>query len=459
MANTTNFGWETPDDTDLVKDGALAMRTLGNAIDTSLVDLKGGTTGQVLSKTSNTDMDFSWVTSDDANAIQNAIVDAKGDLITATAADTPARLAVGSNGDTLVADSAATTGLRWQGNYSAGKNKIINGDFNINQRGFTSSTSSGYGFDRWRLSAVDGTITYSAQTFTAGAAPVSGYEATNFARVASTGQTATNAVSLLAQRIEDVRTLAGQTATISFWAKAASGTPKVAVEIEQVFGSGGSPSASVTVYGGQVTLGTTWQRYSVTFTGATVIPSLSGKTVGTTANTSELRVLLWTSAGTDFNARTGSLGIQTNTIDFWGVQLEAGSVATAFQTATGTLQGELAACQRYYWRNTNGASTGIFASGGVAFSTTQGIVPVVMPVPMRITPTSLDTTGTASNYRLYNGSINTALSAVPTIGAGDSTPNVVMLNVTVASGLTAGSNFQLSANSSSTAYLGFGAEL
>jgi hypothetical protein len=64
MANTTNFGWETPDDTDLVKDGAAAMRTLGNAIDTSMVDLKGGTTGQILSKTSNTDMDFTWIAND-----------------------------------------------------------------------------------------------------------------------------------------------------------------------------------------------------------------------------------------------------------------------------------------------------------------------------------------------------------------------------------------------------------
>ena len=58
MANTTNFNWETPDDTDLVKDGAAAIRTLGSAIDTSLVDLKGGTTGQVLSKATNTDMDL-----------------------------------------------------------------------------------------------------------------------------------------------------------------------------------------------------------------------------------------------------------------------------------------------------------------------------------------------------------------------------------------------------------------
>jgi hypothetical protein len=64
MATTTNFGWETPDDTDLVKDGAAAMRTLGNSIDTSFVDLKGGTTGQVLSKASATDLDYTWVTAE-----------------------------------------------------------------------------------------------------------------------------------------------------------------------------------------------------------------------------------------------------------------------------------------------------------------------------------------------------------------------------------------------------------
>ena len=113
MANTTNFNWETPDDTDLVKDGAAAIRTLGSAIDTSLVDLKGGTTGQVLSKATNTDMDFTWVAQDDSNAIQNAIVDAKGDLISATAADTPARLAVGTDNQRLVAASGEATGLKY----------------------------------------------------------------------------------------------------------------------------------------------------------------------------------------------------------------------------------------------------------------------------------------------------------------------------------------------------------
>lgn len=110
---TTNFGWDIPQSTDLVKDGATAIAALGQDIDTAFIDLKGGTTGQVLAKASGTDLDFSWVAQDDSNAIQNAIVDAKGDLIAATAADTPARLAVGTNGQVLTADSAEATGLKW----------------------------------------------------------------------------------------------------------------------------------------------------------------------------------------------------------------------------------------------------------------------------------------------------------------------------------------------------------
>jgi hypothetical protein len=120
---TTNFGWDIPQSTDLVKDGATAIAALGQDIDTAMVDLKGGTTGQVLAKASGTDLDFSWVAQDDSNAIQNAIVDAKGDLIAATAADTPARLAVGTNGQVLVADSTAATGLAWA--TPAGGGKIL----------------------------------------------------------------------------------------------------------------------------------------------------------------------------------------------------------------------------------------------------------------------------------------------------------------------------------------------
>ncbi len=111
MPTTSNFGWTTPADTDLVKDGAAAIRTLGNGIDTSFLDLKGGTTGQVLSKASNTDLDFSWVT--DATGIPATIFDAKGDIIAATAADTASRLAVGANGTVLTADSTTATGLKW----------------------------------------------------------------------------------------------------------------------------------------------------------------------------------------------------------------------------------------------------------------------------------------------------------------------------------------------------------
>ena len=106
MATTTNFGWTTPDDTALVKDGASAIRTLGSSIDTSLVDLKGGTSGQVLSKNSNSDLDFTWVAQDDSNAIQNALLTTTGDTIYASGASTPARLAIGTSGQVLTVNGS-----------------------------------------------------------------------------------------------------------------------------------------------------------------------------------------------------------------------------------------------------------------------------------------------------------------------------------------------------------------
>ena len=437
---TPNFNWPVPTPTDLVKDGATAIEALGDSIDGSLVDLKGGTTGQVLSKTSGTDMDFTWVTTDDANAIQNSIVDAKGDLIAASANDTPARLAVGANGETLVADSSTSTGLRYQGNYAAGKNALINGAFNVNQRSFSSTTTDqAYGFDRWLMQANNG-CTYSAQTFTAGTAPVAGYESTNFARLLTTGQTAAGTYSLLTQKVENVRTFANQTVTVSFWAKANSGTPKIALEINQNFGSGGSASVSTVV--GTVTISTSWARYSFT----SAVPSISGKTIGTS---SHVFINLWVSAGTDFSG-VGT-GIQSNTFDFWGIQAEVGNVATAFQTATGTIQGELAACQRYYFRQTGALI--YFGSGGIAGSTTQCYVQVKHPTTMRVAPTALD--NSLLLLQIISGSTNVTSAAIAS-----AQPDLTLILANVASGLTATTqSYMLMTQNNAAAHLGLSAEL
>jgi hypothetical protein len=145
---TTNFGWDIPQSTDLVKDGATAIAALGQDIDTALVDLKGGTTGQVLSKASNTDLDYSWVTQDDANAIQNAQLTAKGALISAFSAGSPATLTVGTNGQVLIADSTTATGLKWDtvsaGGFSLISTQTLSATSTLNVNNCFSSTYKNY---------------------------------------------------------------------------------------------------------------------------------------------------------------------------------------------------------------------------------------------------------------------------------------------------------------------------
>ena len=383
-------------------------------------------------------------------AIQPTIFDAKADILTATAADTPARLAVGNNGETLVADSSATTGLRWQGDYAAGKNKIINGDFRINQRAFTSNTTSGtYNFDRFFQvnGGTTGTLTVTPQTFTPGAAPVAGYEATNFVRCVTASGASTNTFALLEQKIEDVRTFAGQTITVSFWAKAGSGTPNLSVEIEQAFGSGGSGSF-FTASTAKQAITTSWARYSFSVT----VPSISGKTIGTSSTTV---VSIWLSGGSDFNTRSNTVGLQNATFDIWGLQAEAGLVATPFQTATGTLAGELAACYRYYYRrNPSGVGYGLATTS--AFSTSDGYARLDFPVTMRTAP-ALTTTGTASNYRLYvNNLVNLTAIALQFAGT-----DYALLSVTTGAGgmYAIGAAGWLASDSSGNGYLAFSSEL
>ena len=271
------------------------------------------------------------------------------------------------------------------------RNAIINGDFRVNQRAFSSTTTTGtYGFDRWVMLGVGGTTTYSAQTFTVGTT-VENQQPQNYARLVTTGQSATNSLSILAQRIEGVRTFAGQQVTVSFWAKASSGTPKIAVEFAQVFGTSGS--SDVNTYVSQVTLSTSWVRYTVTGS----VPSISGKTIGTANDC--LALNLWVSAGSDYNSRTGSIGIQSNTFDFWGVQVEANNVPTSFEQRP--IGVELQLCQRYYqvWSNSS-------ATAGMTIGTSWYSWPMIMSTPMRpgVRSTSFTIPGVLYGANIYIGS-------------------------------------------------------
>ena len=379
----------------------------------------------------------------------NSPLTAKGDIFTFSTGS--AKLAVGNNGETLVADSSTSTGLRYNANFAAGKNKIINGDFYVNQRNFSSeSNSTAFVVDRWKYAGSSSTYTASVNTFTPGTAPVVGYEAKNFIRMVTSGQSGTGANAQFFTRIEDVRTFAGQTTTLSFWAKASSGTPFVAADFLQIFGTGGSSTVIGT--GQKTAITTSWARYSFTF----AIPSVSGKTIST-SNDSSVQIEIFTSAGTDYNTRAASMGIQSATIDIWGIQWEEGSVASAFQTATGTIQGELAACQRYYYRITD--STGGFTSitnVGYARSTTQAYIPVVLPLQMR-SITTLDT----SNISLLRPANDTFYSTGTFTLLSDSQTTVVQsVNYTHGSAIfTQGELLTIGNANNASAFIGFSAEL
>jgi hypothetical protein len=358
---------------------------------------------------------------------------------------------VGNDGETLVADSSTSTGLRYQADFAAGKNKIINGDFFVNQRAFTTTTSNGnYTFDRFGTNAIDGTSTYTAQTFTLGSEPVAGANARNYITLQSSGQTLTTALTSLGQKVENVGTFAGQTVTMSFYAKASSGTPNITGFAAQNFGSGGS--STVNTGSTKKAITTSWARYSFTIN----IPSITGKTVG--AN-NHVRFDVAISAGTDRNAYTDSLGIQSVTIDVWGIQVEAGSVATAFQTATGTIQGELAACQRYYVRQTASQVYSSFSTWASAYTTSivdNWLIP--FPVTMRVAQTSGGAL-TVSNIMITDGNNNFSTGTFSLATTAQSVWGAAVKYQHGTAALTQYRTYQVVANNNAAAFIEFSAEL
>jgi hypothetical protein len=369
-----------------------------------------------------------------SDTIALSTFDAKGDILSAAADNTVTKTTVGSDFSMLFADSTATGGLRWGGNYQvAGKNKLINSNFFYAQRGttFTSPADGIYTLDRWRHSQDgNGTVTITQQAFTPGVAPVAGYEGAFFMRQAVTA-VGSSTFFQVQQRIEDVRTLAGETCTLSFWAKADTSRAG-SVFVEQVFGSGGSTTVAALSNTGGVALTSSWQRFSFTFS----MPSLASKTIGTN---SYVQVSL------------RNVVVNGSALDLYGVQLESGPIATPYTTATGTIGGELDLCQRYYYRQV--VDSTFDAMGlGFAASTTSINIQIPMPVTFRTAPATIETGGA---YGLSDG-VTTLTGGTPTAFGYTTGMQTLLFGVT---GATQFRPYQLISNNNAATFLGFSAEL
>lgn len=315
--------------------------------------------------------------------------------ITATgsvALTVPVSVANGGTGSTTAGAAPAN---------NVGRNLIHNPLFNINQRTngpFTVAFT--YTSDRWVNNYISDTAVSVGMYFLVDADRTAiGDEAAAITLVyQTTGNAAAGAFSHLAQRIEDVRRLAGKTVTVSFWAKLNSGGPKLGVSLDQAFGGGGSPSPDVLGTGQSVTLTTSFARYSLTFT----IPTIIGKTLGTSAvNWTQLN--FWFSSGVNNNTRSGSIGVQTALIALWGVQLEIGSTMTPLEKPDPA--DDLAKCQRFYIA----PGTVIAVNGYSAASGNNISFPVLFSTTMRATPTI------AFQSSLFSGNVNSMTPANVTV--------------------------------------------
>jgi hypothetical protein len=224
------------------------------------------------------------------------------------------------------------------------ENLIINGAFDFWQRG-TLKTSPGYLADRWTNDLNGGTVIQSQQSFAVG--DVLGSNNPRFyINQNVSGQTLSSHFANFSQRIEGVRSYAGQTITVLGWARRGGGSGNMAVEADQNFGTGGSPSATVNAISPTtVTLTESFAPFAAVMN----IPSIAGKTIGTNSNDS-LDLNFWLSAGSDFNGRTNSLGLQAILVHLWGIHIKLGTHTTDAVNLykEPELSPEFARCQRYY---------------------------------------------------------------------------------------------------------------
>jgi hypothetical protein len=261
---------------------------------------------------------------------------------------------------------------------NAGRNLIHNPRFNIQQRGAGPWTTNGnYTADRWAISMVTDTVSFSVGALSDADRTAIADESAKFCLANTfTGNAASTAFTSIVQPIEDIRRLAGKTVTVSFWAVAASGAPKLGLNFWLFYGTGGSPSAAqfAQATGAAVTISTTWARYSAILT----LPSAAGKTFGTNVGTDNSQLYIAYSSGAANNAGFGNIGVQSGTVRIWGVQLEIGSTATPLETIDPA--DDLRRCQRFY-------QTGImqhysYNSAGANYSQSTSLI-----APMRAAPT------------------------------------------------------------------------
>lgn len=282
------------------------------------------------------------------------------------------------------------------------RNLIHNGLFRINQRATVSVTSNGgYVADRWsHLDNAAGSRTVAVTALTDSDRTGIGDEDAKYGlNIQTTGSAGAGDFEFIYQRVEGVNSAAGKTVTVSFWAKAAVAGQPIAVDLVQFFGSGGSPSAQVVGIGAtKFSLTTSWVRYSV----AIAVPSIVGKTLGTDGD--GLGLEFWTSAGSTWNSRTGSIGQQTSNITIWGVQLEVAPAATPIEKLP--MADEVNQCRRFYqtgsvWIQGTAAAAG--ALTGVSYSHS----PMMRGVP---TVTVLSTTGSVNVGSISGGNVNATAS-------------------------------------------------